>query len=288
MIIWGPHDVHDVQYRHCRGAAFQTFDHSLSRMFNVKPVYYGHELMQPPVQEDSSTGYRLKYMFKTALSPVLAAALETQVSNRAEVQRFFGREKFALIEQNVRASPFRQLGGPAFAPCMMRNFIMCNTTFILTPTVYKLYFPQEKKNKSSLFWFGLGMNIFFGNVVAITQQALWGRSLDYLAKHGHINYTNVIREGLAKEGMSAFFTLPRWFSRVLMNCPAQGVLPWFYNEILPLGEYAYLSAVKVGIYQPFLEEIESLKEVHIERTLSTRVTLTNQSDCAPISTPATR
>jgi hypothetical protein len=256
-------------------------------MFNVKPVYYGHELMQPPVEEDSSIDYRLKSAFKTALSPILAAALETQVSNRAEVQRFFGREKFAVIEQNLRASTFRQLGGPAFAPCMMRNLIMCQTTFILTPIAYKMYFPQEKKSKSSLFWFGLGMNIFCGNIVAITQQALWGRSLDYLERNGRINYPNVIKEGLAKEGMSAFFTLPRWFSRVLMNCPAQGVLPWFYNEILPLGEDTFLSAVKVGLYQPFLQEIKSLKEVRIERTHSTRITLSNRSDCAPNSTPRT-
>jgi hypothetical protein len=274
--------------RRCRGAAFQTFDHALSKMFNVKPVYYGHELMQPPVEEGVSLDYRLKSIFKTALSPILAASLETQVSNRAEVQRFFGREKFATIEQGLKASPFRRMGGPAFAPCMMRNLIMCNTTFILTPITYKLYFPQEKKSKSTFFWYGLGMNIFCGNVVAITQQALWGRSLDYLAKHGHINYTNVIKESLAKEGMSAFFTGPRWFSRVLMNCPAQGVLPWFYNEVLPAGEFAYLSAVKVCIYDPFLKEIKSLNDIRIQRTHSARIALSSRSDCAPNSTPTTR
>lgn len=283
--IGRPFNKHDVL---CRGAAFQTFDHALSKMFNVKPVYYGHELMQPPLEEDSSLDYRLKSTFKTALSPILAAALETQVSNRAEVQRFFGREKFIAIEQGLKASSFRRMGGPAFAPCMMRNLIMCQTTFILTPITYKLYFPQEKKNKSTLFWYGLGMNIFGGNMIAITQQALWGRSLDYLAKHGHINYTNVVKDGLAKEGISAFFTGPRWFSRVLMNCPAQGVLPWFYNEVLPLGEDAYLNAVKACLYEPFLKEVESLKEMRIERTISTRMTLSSQSDCAPNSDSTTR
>ena len=81
-------------------------------------------------------------------------------------------------------------------------------------------------------------------MVAITQQALWGRSLDYLREHGTINYTATIRQGLAKEGMAAFFTAPKWFSRVLMNAPAQGTLPWFYNEVLPLGETAVLRTVQ--------------------------------------------
>ena len=83
-----------------------------------------------------------------------------------------------------------------------------------------------------------------GNVVAITQQALWGRSLDYLRQHGSISYTATIRQGLQKEGMAAFFTVPKWFSRVLMNAPAQGTLPWFYNEVLPLGEDTLLRTVQ--------------------------------------------
>ena len=81
-------------------------------------------------------------------------------------------------------------------------------------------------------------------MVAITQQAFWGRSLDYLREHGTINYTATIRQGLAKEGMAAFFTAPKWFSRVLMNAPAQGTLPWFYNEVLPMGEETALRTVK--------------------------------------------
>merc|ERR1712146_791511 len=134
------------------------------------------------------------------------------------------------------------------------NLIMCQTTFIVTPITYKLFFPQEKKNNTSLFWYGLAMNVFVGNVFAITQQSLWGRSLDYLAKHGRIRYSAIIKESLEKEGTRAFFTTPKWASRVMMNAPAQGVLPWFYNEVLPLGEEA------------FLAEVESLAEVNsIER-----------------------
>lgn len=100
------------------------------------------------------------------------------------------------------------------------------------------------------------MNIFVGNVVAITQQALWGRSLDMLAQEGRIDYARVIQQGLAKEGMKAFFTVPKFFSRVLMNCPAQGVLPWFYNDCLPHGERAVLTAVNNFVYRPFLAELE--------------------------------
>ena len=32
------------------------------------------------------------------------------------------------------------------------------------------FYPQERKSQSSLFWFGLGMNIFVGNVIAINLQ----------------------------------------------------------------------------------------------------------------------
>jgi len=79
---------------------------------------------------------------------------------------------------------------------------------------------------------------FAGNAVAITQQALWGRALDYAAENGgrNIKYSEVIRSSLKKEGMAAFITMPKWFSRILMNAPVQGSLPWFYNNVLPLGE----------------------------------------------------
>ena len=85
---------------------------------------------------------------------------------------------------------------------------------------------------------------FAGNTVAISMQALWGRALDYSVAEGkgrNINYVDVIRESLKKEGTSAFFTVPKWFSRILMNAPVQGSLPWFYNNILPLGEDKVMS-----------------------------------------------
>jgi hypothetical protein len=144
---------------------------------------------------------------------------------------------------------------------------MCQTTFILTPITYKLYFPQELKNTTSLFWYGLGMNVFVGNVAAITQQALWGRSLDYLADHGQIRYREVMNEGLRKEGIGAFFSISRWMSRVLMNCPVQGCLPYFYNEILPLGEYTYLFVIKRCIFSEEVYVLHQKTAVEIEHTM---------------------
>jgi hypothetical protein len=104
------------------GAAFQMFDHSLSKLLSVQPVYYGHELMQPPENEtNTSSDYQLKSTFKTILSPIMSAALETKVSNRAEVQRFFGKQKFSIIEHGLKTTGLQRIAGPAFVPCMMRN-----------------------------------------------------------------------------------------------------------------------------------------------------------------------
>mmetsp|Transcript_22226 Transcript_22226/g.61935 ORF Transcript_22226/g.61935 Transcript_22226/m.61935 type:complete len:359 (-) Transcript_22226:1548-2624(-) len=236
------------------GLAFQFFDHGLSNLLGVKPVYYGNELMLPRLEDETSATDNIKYGFKTLVSPIFSAAIETKVSNRAEVQRFFGLEKFASIEKSMNARSLSRVAGPAFAPGMMRNFIMCQTTFIITPITYKLYFPQERKSNRSLFWFGLGMNIFVGNVAAITQQSLWGRSLDYLGTHGKIEYKKIISESYKRDGAKAFFTGPKWFSRVLMNAPAQGVLPWFYNEVLPIGEPAVMNVVK-QIYEMRFKDI---------------------------------
>jgi len=250
------------------GFAFQLVDHGLSSMMGVPVTPYGNDLFTPAASEaqqgstqdngQDSMNFRMRAAFKTMIAPVLAASLETKVSNRAEVQRFFGKQQFAAIESNLLARAnypaLARHAGPAFFPSLMRNTIMCQTTFVLTPITYKLYFPQEQKSRSTLFWYGLSMNIFVGNVAAITQQALWGRSLDMLNQTGRIDYASVIKGGLQKEGMAAFFTVPKWSSRVTMNAPAQGVLPWFYNEVLPMGERTVLTAVKDYVYDPFWNE----------------------------------
>lgn len=234
------------------GVAFQVVDQVLSQVMGTHPVYYGKELMDPapaPEEKNPRDPFEIKFIAKTLCVPVISASLESFVSNRAEEQRFFGRQKYLEFERLLK-NPIHRAAGHGYGASVMRNFIMCQTSFVLTPITYKLYFPQDYKNKSTMFWYGLGLNIFVGNVFAITQQSLWGRSLDYLEAHGEVCYRSVIREGLQKEGISAFFTIPKWFSRVLMNAPAQGTLPWFYNEVLPYGENWVLEVVKTFAYDP--------------------------------------
>jgi len=173
---------------------------------------------------------------------VLAGGIESLVANRAEVQRYYGISQFAKIEAQLNWGALQRLCGPAFMVNASRNFVMSTTSFIATPLLFTHLFPQESKSPRSLFWFGLGMNIFLGNQIAITQQALWGRALDYAAHGGGrpISYSAVVRESLRTEGIAAFYTPAKWFTRVLMNAPAQGTLPWFYNQVLPVGEHAVL------------------------------------------------
>ena len=264
------------------GLAFQFFDHALSKALGVKPVIYGDELMKPPSsslsndnnKHDDDPTYRIKSITKTILAPILAGSLESIVANRAEVQRYYGPTKLAAIESHLKWNPIARACGPAYVSNAARNVIMCNMSFIITPITYKHYYPQEKKSQGGLFWFGMGMN-FAGNAVAITQQALWGRALDYAvfadgststsaaaaaaatgsaAKSGgqqqqqlvarNISYAQVIKSSLAKDGISAFFTVPKWASRILMNAPVQGSLPWFYNNVLPLGEESVLGVAR--------------------------------------------
>ena len=231
------------------GMAFQVVDHALADALGVRPVVYGKQLLEPADDKQTvnatDASYQAKTMFKTLLAPFLAGSLESAVANRAEVERFFGPQRFAQIETKLNWSAPARFLGPAFLSNTARNVIMCNTTFVLTPIAYKMYYPQDQKNQTSLFWFGLGMNVFVGNVFAITQQALWGRSLDYCAEGGgrNIRYADVVRSGLRTDGAAAFFTVPKWSSRVLMNAPAQGALPWFYNNVLPIGEHTVLQFV---------------------------------------------
>jgi len=229
------------------GFVFQICDRALSSALNAPQVPYGAALMEKPPAARTTTDpvVAAKVMSKAVLAPALAGTIESAVANRAEAQRFHGPVRFAAIERKLCWNPIARQCGPAYLANASRNFIMSATSFVITPTLYRNYFPQEQKSQSSLFWFGLGVNIFFGNVVAITQQSLWGRALDYGAEGGGraVCYRSVISESLKREGVSAFFTPPKWFARVLMNAPIQGTVPWFYNEVLPLGEDATMGAV---------------------------------------------
>lgn len=250
------------------GFVFMMCDSTLSRVMRVPRVVYGDELMEPPgvrrgrsisrmnsssnngkkarLQRKQTTGSSLPppsnagslSAVKIIAAPLLSGSIESVVANRAEVQRYYGIDKFAQIEKQLGWNALKRIAGPAFVANASRNFIMSSTSFVATPVTFKNFYPQEKKTKQSLFWYGLGMNIFIGNTVAITQQALWGRALDYGAQNGgrNIVYKDVVRDGLKTEGIAAFYTPAKWFTRVLMNAPVQGTLPWFYNQVLPLFE----------------------------------------------------
>ena len=146
------------------GVAFQFFDHSISAALGVEPVCYGCQLMEPASKDENAAPYSADYQVRWAtariMSPIMAASLESLVSNRAEVQRFFGPQQFAQLEARMSPGVVARVAGPAFLPNAMRNVIMCQCSFLLTPVTYKLYFPQEQKSVSSLFWYGLGVNIF--------------------------------------------------------------------------------------------------------------------------------
>jgi len=228
------------------GFVFQTCDAAISSAMGVDRMPYGEDLMEQPKAPAAEADLfgSAKYAAKTVFAPLTAGAIESTVSNRAETQRFWGLKKSAEIEARLAWSAIGRACGPAFAANSARNFIMSVTSFVATPTLYQKYYPQEQKSRTSLFWFGLGLNIFAGNVVAITQQSLWGRVLDYMSQGGgrNANYRAILADGYKKEGVASLFTAPKWFARVLMNAPIQGTVPWFYNEILPLGEGGALNA----------------------------------------------
>eukprot|EP00316_Scyphosphaera_apsteinii_P024137 CAMPEP_0119339448 /NCGR_PEP_ID=MMETSP1333-20130426/98266_1 /TAXON_ID=418940 /ORGANISM="Scyphosphaera apsteinii, Strain RCC1455" /LENGTH=324 /DNA_ID=CAMNT_0007350963 /DNA_START=35 /DNA_END=1008 /DNA_ORIENTATION=- len=188
------------------GLVFQFVDISLSSLLGVKRVKYGAELMEAPKRDGSVTSPLefIKSAGKTMAAPVLSGSIESMIANRAEVQRFFGLKRFAEVETALGANQIARAAGPAFTANAARNTVMSSTSFVITPLLYHHFYPQDMKNQKSLFWFGLGMNIFAGNVVAITLQALWGRTLDRLAAEGTVDYAAVIRDGFKKEGGLSF------------------------------------------------------------------------------------
>ena len=138
------------------GFVFQLCDRALSTALNAPTVPYGPELMKSsagaaaaPIDPATAT----KVMGKAALAPVLAGVIESAVANRAEAQRFYGVDRFAKIERKLGWNVLRRQCGPAFAANASRNAVMSATSFVVTPTLYRTYFPQEKKSQSSLFWY---------------------------------------------------------------------------------------------------------------------------------------
>lgn len=151
------------------GLVFQGVDMYLSKALGLKRIAYGAELMEQPRRDVTPMppAEASRNAAKTVAAPIIAGTIESMIANRAEVQRYFGLQKFG--ELNV-PNTFNRVFGSAFAANAARNAVMSSTSFVVTPLLFQRLYPQEQKTQSSLFWFGLGMNIFFGNVIAINLQ----------------------------------------------------------------------------------------------------------------------
>jgi len=251
------------------GFTFQIADRTLSKALNVDQFQVSQlkkevteEDKEDRIEEDRTNNiheiyetrdkdltYNARYGSKMILAPLMATSFESLVSNKAEGIRFYGPEKFTKIEASklIKQNIIKKAAGPAYVANVGRNFLMCSSAFIWTPFFFAKL-PEDYKTSTNLFWFGLLGN-WTANLAAVQCQSLWGRSLDYMAVDGGrpINYSSVIREGLKKEGFAAFFTPTKYCSRVLMNCPAQGTIPWFYNSVLPIAE-PRVKGMATGVY----------------------------------------
>jgi hypothetical protein len=232
------------------GAAFQVSDRMLSAALGVSPFVYGDELFHDgdegegdgdvasaTVSKPVDPLHLAKVCSKAFLAPTLAAIMESLVSNKAEVERFYGKKEFKRIVTATRAQrgALGNLTGPAFNANVARNGAMSFTTFIGTPLLFTKMIPEDHKNAQNLAWFGLCGNLV-ANVLGTTCQSAWGRSLDFLAQEGHLSYREMIHQGLQSGGVGAFVNPTKWITRVGMNLVPQGMIPWYYNTIVPLGE----------------------------------------------------
>jgi hypothetical protein len=94
-----------------------------------------------------------------------------------------GPKECLRIESELGGNALKRFCGPAFIANSARNFVMSASSFVFTPYLFMLAMPEEARNNTSLFWFGMSFNIFAGNVVGVSMQSLWGRSLDHLKKN---------------------------------------------------------------------------------------------------------
>eukprot|EP00299_Pterocystis_sp_00344_P013150 c6412_g1_i1.p1 GENE.c6412_g1_i1~~c6412_g1_i1.p1 ORF type:complete len:379 (-),score=58.96 c6412_g1_i1:14-1105(-) len=235
-----------VQYG-LMGLAFQMLDLGISRALNVPPQIFGRRIFDKENLEamdrsrDSPTKQTVLLIFKSITAPFLASVAESMVANKAEVTRYLGPATFkALQARRVDKSILGRIYGacgPAFAPNVARNFIMSSTSFVITPNLFARL-PEEYRTPRNLLLFGLALNMGPANGLAITMQSLWGRSLDHINQSptARSSYRQVISTSLEQSGYRAFFTPTKLFTRVLMNTPAQGTIPWFANVLLPKWE----------------------------------------------------
>jgi hypothetical protein len=245
-----------VQYG-LMGLAFQTLDLGMSKALNVPPQVFGRRIFETErdeVKRPRDTTASVMFVFKSITAPFLASVAESVVANKAEVMRYLGPSTLqALQARTVEKSLLGRIYGacgPAFAPNVARNFIMSATSFVITPNVFH-QLPEEHRTPQNLFFLGMILNMGPGNSLAITMQSLWGRSLDHLnhtTQHSSpaprfANYRQVFTTSVQDHGYRAFFTPTKLFTRVLMNTPAQGTIPWFANVLLPKWEGRILDGV---------------------------------------------
>ena len=144
------------------GFVFMLCDSSLSKLLGIPRVVYGDELMEPPGVRSSvraagsaaSSGggggsssqppasEAALGAAKIVIAPMLAGSIESVVANRAEVQRYYGIDKFAKIETRLGWNAIKRACGPAFVANASRNFIMSSTSFVITPITFKQFYPQ--------------------------------------------------------------------------------------------------------------------------------------------------
>ncbi|KAK7242315.1 hypothetical protein SO694_00013480 [Aureococcus anophagefferens] len=198
-----------------------------------------------------TTADALKTAGKLALVPVVAGAPSSRRREpRGDAAVLRAGHVRGRRGARIGANAFVRACGPAFGANAARNAIMATTSFVARPTLYRKYYPQDQKSKGSLFCFGLGLNIFFGRAgdhaaVALGPGAGLGR-----ATGRPVSYAAVVSQGYKAEGLGAFITAPKWFSRVMMNAPIQGTMPWFYNNVLPPSARASRSRRAAGAAPP--------------------------------------
>lgn len=124
------------------GLVFQGVDIALSSALGVSRVQYGAQLMKPIDKNarSQSADEVARTVAKTSAAPLLAGTIESCIANRAEVQRYFGLQKFSELPPASNA--LARAAGPAFVANAARNAVMSSTSFVLTPLVYKNFFPQ--------------------------------------------------------------------------------------------------------------------------------------------------
>jgi hypothetical protein len=230
------------------GFAFQLADRAASSLLGVDRLVYGAALFEKKDEEEetsnSSAGagagvsafYIARSCTKMVVAPALAGGFESFVSNKAEVERYLGKSEFQRLELLGKdGARLKRMAGQAYLANSARNSIMSFSSFVATPFIFSKLCPEEHKSPKTLATFGIVGN-FTANILGTATQSGWGRSLDFLAHEGRLNYKEMIRQGLRQDGFQAFVNPTKWGTRVTANVIPQGMIPWYYNTIVPLAE----------------------------------------------------